>query len=185
MVVAVVLLALATGCTAAVPIAEGHVSLDGRRLELLLDACNADTQLQVDDSADMVAVQVRRHDVVTSRIASGACQDIAYVDLERPLGDRPVVDRSDDRRLPVSRPQPGTGTQPPWPYDRERVTPAEYRAALRDLVRCLERRDPQITARIVRGLNLLTYDWTTADEEGTVEADAIEVCEREHLDPLA
>jgi hypothetical protein len=107
MFVAVVLLALATGCTAAVPIAEGHVSLDGRRLELLLDACNADTQLQVDDSADMVAVQVRRHDVVTSRIASGACQDIAYVDLERPLGDRPVVDRSDDRRLPVSRPAAG------------------------------------------------------------------------------
>jgi hypothetical protein len=179
MFVAVVLLALATGCTAAVPIAEGQVSLDGRRLELLLDACNADTQLQVDDSADMVAVQVRRHDVVTSRIASGACQDIAYVDLERPLGDRPVVDRSHDRRLPVSRPQPA------WPYDRERVTPAEYRAALRDLVRCLERRDPQITARIVRGLNFLTYDWTTADEEGTVEADAIAVCQREHLDPLA
>lgn len=52
-------------------------------------------------------------------------------------------------------------------------------------MRCLERRDPQITARIVRGLNLLTYDWTTADEEGTVEADAIAVCQREHLDPLA
>jgi hypothetical protein len=180
MVVAVVPLALATGCTAAVPIAEAHVSLDGRRLELLLDACNADTQLHVDASADAVAVQARRDDVVAARIASGHCQDIAYVDLERPLGDRPVVDRSHDRRLPVSRPQPA------WPYDRERVTPAEYRAALRDLVRCLERRDPQITARIVRGSNFLTYDWTKpADEEGTVESDAIAVCQREHLDPLA
>ena len=176
-----VLATLAAGCSAAVPVDEAQVSLDGRRLELLLDACNADTQVRVDESADQVALRASRDDVISSRLGSGDCQDVAYVDLASPLGDRAVVDRSEDRQLPVSMPQPA------WPYDRERITPSEYEAALQDLVRCLEQRDPQITAEVVRGLNFPTYDWTKpADEEGTVEveANAIEACEREHLDPL-
>ena len=177
--IAAAVLILAAGCTAAVPVIEARSSLDGRRLELLLDACNAETELRVDESANDVAVQVRRHRVI---VASGACQDAAYVNLERPLDSRPIIDRSDDRRVPVSTPQPV------WPYDRERVTPAEYGAALEAVVHCLERRDPEITAKVVPGLNYPSYDWTKpADEQGVVEdeANAIEVCEREHLDPLA
>ena len=73
----------------------------------------------------------------------------------------------------------------PWPYDRDRFSPADYATALAEMVACLESRDPEIQAAIVDDLDWPTYEWhKERDERGNRSAPAVGECDREHLEPL-
>lgn len=171
---------LQTGCSHTVPIADAQVSIDGERLELILDSCNADLTHALSENAEEVAIAVERSKPLSTLFASGDCQDALLVQLDEPLGDRRVVDVGTGREIAVSDSAGVT-----WPYDRGRVSEDEYEAALERMVACLEERDPQVSARIEQGLNWAVYEWSKpADDEGNVSTDAPEPCESEHLEPL-
>jgi hypothetical protein len=184
LVVVVVAAILLVARSARVSITEARVSLDGRRLELILGFCNADIHVDLDESADAVVVDVTRSDAASAWLASGDCEDLAYVNLNEPLGSRPLRDASRNTTVAVSQPVPGEGDEPDWPYDRSRVSEAEYSAAVQAVVMCLERLDPDVTAWVVPGLNWPYYDFTKPPVNGNMTVDVIDDCEQEHLETL-
>jgi hypothetical protein len=174
------LLAL-TGCTADVAIVEAQASVNGDRIRLLLDSCNADLDIRVAESPSQVRVTVRRPDVL--RFGGDDCQDIAILTLDAPLASRELVDAT-GMIVPVSTAVPGQGGEPDWPWDRDRFTVDDYNAALQAMVQCLEAEDPDMTAWVTEDLNWDTYAWDKAPVNGNVAAPAIETCRTRHLDLL-
>ncbi len=111
------------------------------------------------------------------------CQDLALVELDQPLGDRTLIDNADGQEIAVT--QPGVDDKLEWPYDQQRVSEAEYEAALEAMVECVEQRDPAVTAWVRQDLNFKTYAWSKpSDAQGNMSAEALGVCEQEHLKPL-
>ena len=150
------------------------VSDDDSRLRLTVNTCNASHETTVTDAGDHVEVAV----TATGDQIHNDCQDIVIVDLPTSLRGRDLIDRSTGEVITVS-------LSDHWPYDRDRFSPADYEAALAEMVACLESRDPGIEAAIVDDLNWPTYEWhKERDEQGNVSAPAIGECSREHLEPL-
>jgi hypothetical protein len=170
--------------SAPVSITEARVSLDGRRLELILGSCNADIHVDLNESTNAVVVDVTRSDAASAWLAGGDCEDLAYVDLDEPLGSRHLRDASRNTTVAISQPVPGEGDEPDWPYNTSRVSESKYAAAVQAVVACLERLDPDVTAWVVPGLNWPYYDFTKPPVNGNMTIDVIDDCEHEHLDPL-
>jgi hypothetical protein len=163
-------------------VAEASLSLDGQRLELIVDSCNAEIETSVEETSDTVEVSVVRSDGSTLQLAGGSCQDLTLIELNRRLGNRVVVDEATGSTVEVARPN---REQVEWPYDQDRVSNAQYVEALHDMVECLETRDPQMDAWVAQDLNWKTYRWSKPpDAEGNMSVPALEPCMRKHLAPL-
>lgn len=179
----VVLSLVVAGCAAPdVPIIEATRSLDGERVELLLDSCNDQVEVRVQEGDDRVEVAVTRPGGSRLDLAGGDCQDRRIVELDEGLGSRTLVDEARGGPVEVARPDE---QRVQWPYDRSRVSEAQYVRSLRAMVECLETRDPQVEAWVAQGLNWKTYRWSKpADEEGNTRMPALRPCRQEHLEPL-
>lgn len=171
------------GCSGEVTVRAADSSIDGERVRLLLDSCNADLDFRVAQSPTQVQVTVSRPDVF--RQADNDCQDIEFINLDDPLGSRDLVDTSTGATLPVGTPVPGRGDEPDWPWDRDRFTAQDYNGALQAMVECLEDEDPDMTAWVTQALNWDTYDWDKEPVDGRVSVPALETCQARHLEPLA
>lgn len=77
---------------------------DELRLDVVLDTCNADVSVEVDEYDDRVVLRATHHDWYRYLLGSDDCQDLVRVDLERPLGDRRVTDSSGDEVVVTQRP---------------------------------------------------------------------------------
>ena len=85
------------------------VRLDGERVLTVtvttgVPPCESDLRVEADDSGSRVVVTAR------TRRESGTCPAVAMrhtrtITLRAPVGDRPVVDGSDDRTLSVGEPR--------------------------------------------------------------------------------
>ena len=174
----VAMLMLLASCAANVAVYSAEVSMDDLKLGLTLQTCNPSSlTIDVEDTAHRVELAVSAY---PSRWLGGPdCQHIAIVALPEPLRGRDVFDRSARTLVPVSP------SSRPWPYDRDRFTPADYEAALAATVACLETRDPAIRAAVVDDVDWPTYEWhKERDERGNMSAPVVSECHREHLDPL-
>ena len=91
-----------SGCShGPVDIQRASVSPDGRTLQLIVGACNADLTAVVEESEDTVEI------TVTARNESqNTCAEGIQVTLDSELGDRSVIDGSDGDALEV-QPMPG------------------------------------------------------------------------------
>ena len=167
-----------TSCATSARVFSAEVSQDDLRLLLVVGSCNASSiETTVTDVGHRVELAVTAFPA--RLLGGGDCQDIAIVALPAPLAGRDVIDRSTREVIPVSP------SGRPWPYDRDRFSPADYEAALAEMVVCLESRDPQIGAAIVDDLDWPTYEWhKERDERGNMSAPAVGECSREHLEPL-
>ena len=83
-----------TGCVDAV-VHEVRTS-DELTLEVILDTCNADVSVDVEEYDDRIVIHATHHDWYRYLTGSDDCQDGVCVDLERPLGDRRVTNSSGD-----------------------------------------------------------------------------------------
>jgi hypothetical protein len=71
----------------------GSVTVEGARLEVLSDACGSDVRTDVDEGADAVTLTVSVYDEGSQGDCGGSQTTVA---LDEPLGDRLLVDGSDD-----------------------------------------------------------------------------------------
>lgn len=94
-----------TGCRGQPTVMEVHVIDDGLRLEVVLDTCNADVSVDIDEYGDRVVVRATGRDAHLIDTGGDDCLDVVRVDLDRRLGDRRVTDSSGDEIVV---------TQPPW-----------------------------------------------------------------------
>jgi hypothetical protein len=87
---------VAAGCGRETSIYEGRISSDGRVVLLIVGACNADLEVEVDERADAVGVRVR-----VSNAWEGDCAGSVHFGLSEPLGDRVLIDASTGNTIPV------------------------------------------------------------------------------------
>ncbi|WP_084040316.1 hypothetical protein [Demequina sp. NBRC 110053] len=171
-----------TACAPQTEVDAAELSLDGTRVAVTFDSCNEAEPVQVEESEDEVRVTPSGSGGLVE-LAGDDCQDYVVVQLADPLGDRALVNGATGAAVEVA-PAPPESTLD-WPYDRDRVSVVEYEAALDDMVACLEDEDPLIDAWVTQELNWLGWDFAKEpDENGTVEAPAIAVCEEQVLTPL-
>jgi hypothetical protein len=76
---------------------------NGLGLEVLLDTCNADVSVDVDEYDDRIVVHATNPDWHLF-VAGDDCQDGVRVELDRPLGDRRVTDSSGGEIAVTQRP---------------------------------------------------------------------------------
>ena len=83
--------------TGAVSAVVHEVRVNGElALEVILDTCNADVSVDVEEYDDRAVIHATQHDWYRFLIFRNACQDLVPVNLERPLGDRRVTNSSGD-----------------------------------------------------------------------------------------
>jgi len=77
---------------------------DELALDVILDTCNAEVSVDVDEYDDRVVIRGTHHDWYRYLVGSDDCQDVVRVELERPLGDRRVMNSSGGDEIAVIRP---------------------------------------------------------------------------------
>lgn len=81
--------------------ADAWVSPDDRRLEVVVDSCNADLAFDVSESDETVVIAV-----TATNDSEDDCQDGFRLELESQLGDRVLIDAYDNGVLePRSEPE--------------------------------------------------------------------------------
>ena len=93
-----------TGCRGQPTIMEVWTTDDDLVIEVILDTCNADVSVEVDEYDDRIVVHATNHDSHLLDTGSDDCEDLVRVDLERPLGDRRVTNSSGDEIVVTQRP---------------------------------------------------------------------------------
>lgn len=87
-----------SGCSqGSADIQDAFVSPDGRTLELIVGACNADLTAVVDESGDTVEITVTAKNENRGADCAGGIQ----VSLDSELGDRSVIDGSNGQEVNV------------------------------------------------------------------------------------
>lgn len=79
-------------------IMEASARADGRTLSLAVGTCNADLTVKTEESATQVTVTVTARDDT-----SDDCLDGVVVHLDRPLGDRRLVDGATGEAVAIER----------------------------------------------------------------------------------
>ena len=96
---------IATGCSARrANLAEAYIRGADRVLEVIVNSCNADHTITVDESGSQVVITV----TVRNDNTNLDCQDAVMVTLLEPLGERSVVDGTTGQSIEVIR-LPGSG----------------------------------------------------------------------------
>jgi hypothetical protein len=166
--------AMLTACSSEVRILEVVASGDGTRLGIGLDACGGTYAVTVGESTEQVMLTFtdQRSPV---RIGGDDCSDFWSVDLATPLGDRALVDGARGEELEVRY----------EPWNQQRYTEAEYRAALEATATCIAAADPEARVAIVDGPAGPSLDVDLGDlPDGASRADPVLPCSSQHLDPL-
>ena len=83
-----------TSCRGDVSVVEVWAIDDGRRLEVILDTCNADVTVTVEEYDNRVVVHAENHDRHVFFTGSDDCQDRVRVELASSLADRRVMNSS-------------------------------------------------------------------------------------------
>jgi len=99
-VVVVVGLALLSSCgSSKATVSEVWILEGGRVLDVIIDTCNADLEVDVDESPDSITIVARRKD--GNLFGTGDdCQDAVRVQLEDEVGTRKIW-TANERELPV------------------------------------------------------------------------------------
>jgi hypothetical protein len=92
-----------TSCRGDVTVMEVWAIDDGRGLEVILDTCNADVSVTVEEYDDRVVVHAENHDRRLFFAGSDDCQDLVRVELGTPLGSRRVTNSSGEEFVVVPR----------------------------------------------------------------------------------
>ena len=175
-VAAGMLVIVAAACSTDVAIQSATASGDGMNLGLSLNSCNRTYKVTVEE-ADGVMVHVvdsRRQSPI--RLGGEDCADQVTVALAEPLGDRSLIDASTSKEVAV--------TYEPW--NRQRYSEAEFRAALEATADCITEADPAITAYVAAS-GEGPYLAVEMPDLGDGERDTINAeyrCTIDHLDPL-
>lgn len=82
------------GCRGDVTILEVRPINDGPGLEVVLNTCNADVSVDIEEYDDRIVVHAENHDRRLFVTGTDDCTDVVPVDLGTPLGDRRVTDPS-------------------------------------------------------------------------------------------
>ncbi len=174
---------VAAGCSQPVSIASVTVSLDQTRLEIILSSCNAELGVSVNESPDAVTVVIDDSARQPVELAGTDCQDLYIHQMEDALGTRPVVNDATGDRIDVQASL--SEEELDWPYDKSRVSQAQYEQALDDVVGCVMENDPDVSAWVEQQLNWKWWSWEKEpNADGTVSSSAIQPCEQLHLDPV-
>ncbi len=88
----VVLLAIGalSGCRADAEVAEILATDRPEAFDVIVNTCNADLDVSVDESATEVVIEVRNNDRTVFPAGGDDCQDAVRIELDAPLGDRPI-----------------------------------------------------------------------------------------------
>jgi hypothetical protein len=92
--VALVALVGLSSCRGDASVVEVWAIDDGRRLEVILDTCNADVTVTVEEYDNRVVVHAENHDRHVLFTGSDDCQDLVRVELASSLADRRVMNSS-------------------------------------------------------------------------------------------
>jgi hypothetical protein len=92
--------ALLTGCRSDADIAELLPSGRPDVFDVIVDTCNADLDVTVEETDTQVIIRVRNNDRELFATGGDDCQDGVRIELDAPLGDRiPVTD--DGETIPI------------------------------------------------------------------------------------
>lgn len=94
-----VLLALRACDPTEARVAEVQVLEGGAALDVIVDTCNAELSVDVDESPDRIEIRVSRDDL--DLFGSDDCQDVVRVQLDEPVGTRTIVTRG-GREVPLA-----------------------------------------------------------------------------------
>jgi hypothetical protein len=78
------------GCRADAEVAEILATDQPDAFDVIVDTCNADLDVSVDESATEVVIVVRNNDRTLFPTGGDDCQDAVRVELDAPLGDRAI-----------------------------------------------------------------------------------------------
>ena len=90
--------ALLAGCTPPAQIDGVNVSEDQMQLDVILNTCNGDVEVMVEETDSTVTISVVDHrpPIQTS---GQDCQDLFSLPLESPLGDRQIIEASSGNEI--------------------------------------------------------------------------------------
>ena len=145
-------------------------------LVFMMASCNADYLWTVSESSEEVRVAIAEQSRHSSLWCDEGASLVGPVQLQRPLGDRVVIDGVRDVEIPVSY----------WPWNQTLYSDAEYLAAIQAAARCVEAFEPQATVAVVTsdlGYPFLKVEAGNADGEQS-SIDASETCSEMHVEPL-
>jgi hypothetical protein len=94
------LVVVVSGCRADANVVEILATDEPDVLDVIVDTCNADLDVDVAEDADEVAVEVRNNDRELFAAGGDDCQDAVRIDLDEPLGERRL--RVDGREMPLT-----------------------------------------------------------------------------------
>lgn len=170
------------GCSNAVEATRAEVSIDGTNVAVSFASCNEVESATAEESEKQVTITATP-ERQTRGSAGDDCEDRVVVTLAEPLGDRMLVNGGTGAEISID--DSASEQDPVFPYASERVSQAEYEAALEDMVECLETEDPAIDAWVTQELNWKTWDFhKESDSEGNMSAPAIAICSERILEPL-
>lgn len=174
MLLVVMLVASLAACSTPVEINEAGASGDGLRLTLGLNSCHGTYDVTVDENSEAVVITVTDRSSPI-RVAGDDCADAWRIELSEPLGDRPVIDGQRGVALTV--------IYEPW--NQQRFTEAEYRAALDATIACIIAAEPEAEAGVVEGPDGPWLDVEYPDvPDGESRFIPTSACSARHLDPL-
>jgi len=97
--IAMLAVALLSACgSSGATVAEVHVVEDGRAVDVIVNTCHADLDIDVDETPDSITITASRRD--REFFGGDDCQDAVRVALEDPVGSRTIL-TSGGRELPV------------------------------------------------------------------------------------
>lgn len=79
-----------SGCRADAEVAEILATDRPDALDVIVNTCNADLDVSVDESATEVVIEVRDNDRRLIDTGGDDCQDAVRIELDAPIGDRPI-----------------------------------------------------------------------------------------------
>ncbi len=90
------------GCRADADVVEVLQADEPDMLDVIVDTCNADLDVTVEESDTEVVLKVRNNDRELFDTGGDACLDAVRIKLASPLGDRAVVDLGNGTEIPIS-----------------------------------------------------------------------------------
>jgi len=165
---------LLAGCSSPVTIQGVTASGDGTVLTLSLSSCNADLAVNYSEDEDALMILVQERGSLVA-LGGDDCNDLDTIVLGEPLGDRIVIDEQTGQQLvPVYE-----------PWNQQRFSEAQYRAALEETAACIRGEDPEARVEIRDGDQGPELDVEFRDlADGESSTVNVLPCYAEFLDPL-
>lgn len=175
--VSLVSVMLVAGCSSQPGIVQVDASGDGMTLVFMMESCNGDYTVAVDEDSEQVRVGItdqRRR----SPLGGDDCSSPAGpIQLEQPLEQRVIFDTVHDVELPV--------TYSPW--NQTRYSEAEYLAAVEAAGMCVQEASPGAVVTIEThpdGYPDLSVEWPDLGDGERSTKNSFSDCNDQHVEPL-